>query len=171
MPTYETLFITPPDLTDEQEKATVESLAQVITDGGGTFTANERMGRRRLAYPIRKFDEGVYVRFLYDAAIAVPRELERRIRLSENVLRSLTVKLEKEWAAAAKDDAVRAAQRREEAARAAAEAEAQAAADAEVLPVDAHATARAPPSIAFDTAMVMPRSLNDPVGLAPSNFR
>ena len=48
---------------------------------------------------------------------------------------------------------------------------AYAAADADVLPVEAQAMARAPSSIAFDTARVIPRSLNDPVGFMPSNFR
>ncbi len=107
MPTYETLFITPPTLSDDDERATVEGLAAIVTDGGGAFTVNERMGRRRLAYAIRKFEDGVYTRFLYDADIAVPKELERRIRLSDNVLRSLTVRLEEDWAAASKIQAVK----------------------------------------------------------------
>ena len=114
MPTYETLFITPPTLSDDDERATVEGLATIVTDGGGAFTVNERMGRRRLAYPIRKFDDGVYTRFLYDSAIEVPKELERRIRLSENVLRSLTVRLEEDWAEASKIQAVKDAERRAE---------------------------------------------------------
>ena len=114
MPTYETLFITPPTLSDEDERATVEGLAAVVTDGGGSFTVNERMGRRRLAYAIQKFDDGVYTRFLYDAGIDVPKELERKIRLSENVLRSLTVRLEDDWAVASKIQAVKDAERRAE---------------------------------------------------------
>jgi small subunit ribosomal protein S6 len=125
LPTYETLFITPPNLPDEEERATVDAMAQVISDGGGTIIANDRMGRRRLGYPIRKFEDGVYVRFLYDAGVEVPKELERRIRLSDRVLRSLTVRLDREWAENAKHEAVLDAQRRvEEAERKAAEAEA-----------------------------------------------
>ena len=138
MPTYETLFITPPTLSDEDERATVETLAAIVTDGGGSFTANERMGRRRLAYSIRKFEDGVYTRFLYDSAVEIPKELERRIRLSDNVLRSLTVRMEENWAEASKVQAVKDAERRaadairmaeEEAARAVAE-EAKAAEEA-----------------------------------------
>ena len=115
MPTYETIFITVPNITEDDERATVETLAQIVTDGGGSMVTRDRMGRRRLAYPIRKFEDGVYTRLLYDSDAAVPRELERRFRLSENVLRYLTVCLEKEWAVQAKEDAVRDAKRRAEA--------------------------------------------------------
>jgi small subunit ribosomal protein S6 len=125
MHTYETLFITSPNLTEDDEHATVEAMAAIVSDGGGEMVANERMGRRRLAYPIRKFEDGVYTRFLYDATSEVPKELERRIRLSDKVLRSLTVRLEEDWAVVAKEDAVRDAERR---ARAEAERAAEAAA-------------------------------------------
>jgi small subunit ribosomal protein S6 len=116
MQTYETLFITNPTLTEDVERKTVDTLSAIVTDGGGTMVANDRMGRRRLAYPIHKHTDGVYVRFLYDSEAAVPKELERRIRLSDNVLRVLTVRLEQKWAVAAKEQAVRDAQARAEAA-------------------------------------------------------
>ncbi|HXV78143.1 MAG TPA: 30S ribosomal protein S6 [Candidatus Polarisedimenticolaceae bacterium] len=112
MHTYETLFITPPTLSDAEEQSTVDTMARVVADGGGSMVANERMGRRRLAYPISKHEDGVYVRFLYDAEPAVPKELERRIRLSDQILRSLTVRLEDDWAVAAKEEAVHEAERR-----------------------------------------------------------
>lgn len=116
MQTYETLFVTTPTLTEEEERSTVDALAQIVTDGGGTFTTNERMGRRRLAYPIEKHNDGVYIRFLYDSDIAVPKELERRLRLSDRILRMLTVCLEPKWAVASKEQAVRDIQARAEAA-------------------------------------------------------
>jgi small subunit ribosomal protein S6 len=116
MQTYETLFITSPTLTEEVERTTVDALSQVVTEGGGTMVAHDRMGRRRLAYPIQKHTDGVYVRFLYDSEAAVPKELERRIRLSDKILRVLTVRLEQKWAVAAKEQAVRDAQARAEAA-------------------------------------------------------
>ena len=106
MQTYETLFITTPTLTEDEERSTVETLAQIVTEGGGTFAANERMGRRRLAYPIEKHTDGVYIRFLYDAESEVPKELERRIRLSDRILRALTVRLETKRAVAAKEQHV-----------------------------------------------------------------
>jgi len=113
--TYETVFITVPTLTDDEERTLVGSLAQVVTDGGGTLVANDRMGRRRLAYVIRKCDDGIYTRFLYDSLPSVPKELERRIRISDKVLRYLTVRLEVEWAVAAKEQAVKDALARAEA--------------------------------------------------------
>jgi small subunit ribosomal protein S6 len=128
VPTYETLFITPPNLSEDDEQAVLDAMAQVVTTGGGAMLAKDRMGRRRLAYPIRKFEDGIYIRFLYDSEPDVPKELERRIRLSDNVLRSLTVVLERDWAAAAKVQAKRDAERRAEAA---AEVERQAEAEAE----------------------------------------
>jgi len=105
--TYETIFITRPTLTEDEEKTAVEGMAQIVTSGGGSFTANDRMGRRRLAYPILKQTDGVYIRFLYDSEPAVPKELERRCRLSDDVLRAMTVRLEPNWAVAAKEKAVR----------------------------------------------------------------
>jgi small subunit ribosomal protein S6 len=120
--TYETVFITAPTLTEDEEKSIVGGLAQIVDDGGGAMVANERLGRRRLAYTIGKFDDGVYTRFLYDSEAAVPKELERRFRISDKVIRYLTVRLETDWAADAKVQAVRDAEARAaaEAARAAA---------------------------------------------------
>jgi small subunit ribosomal protein S6 len=117
MHTYETLFVATPTLSEEDEQATVEALAQVVSGGGGVMTVNERIGRRRLAYPIQKQADGVYIRFLYDAEPAVPKELERRIRLSDRILRVLTVRLEPNWAVAAKEQAIRDAEARAEAER------------------------------------------------------
>jgi len=125
--TYETVFITLPSLTEQEEADLVSALAQVVSDDGGAMAANDRMGRRRLAYPIRKFEDGVYTRFLYDSSPAVPKELDRRIRLSDKILRHLTVRLEPDWAVAAKEQAVRDAAARVESARLAVIAAAEAA--------------------------------------------
>jgi small subunit ribosomal protein S6 len=166
MQTYETIFIAAPTLTEQEELETVEAMAEVVTQGGGTFTANDRMGRRRLAYPILKHQDGVYVRFLYDAEADVPKELERRVRLSDRLLRSLTVRLEPNWAVAAKEQAVRDAQARVEAAErekveaaAAAEREkleaaaaAEAAARGEVEPASETETVAAPTEVASSEA-------------------
>ena len=173
MHTYETLFITSPNLTEEEEQATVEALAVLIPDGGGEMITNDRMGRRRLAYPIRKFEDGVYTRFLYDSTSEVPKELERRIRLSDKVLRSLTVRLEEDWAVAAKEEAVREAERRvrveaERAAEAAAaEAAAEVAAEAEAEAAAAAAAAPDEPEVAEETEA--PEKKAEAVETAPAD--
>ena len=125
MRTYETVFITLPTLTEDEERAIVGGFEQVLTDSGATMFTTDRMGRRRLAYPIQKFEDGVYTRFLYDSGTEVPRELERRMRISDKVLRHLTVQLEREWAVGAKEQVVKDAQAKAaaEARRAALEAE------------------------------------------------
>jgi len=155
MQTYETIFITRPTLTEDEEKSTVESMLQIVTGGGGEVTANDRMGRRRLAYPILKQTDGVYVRFLYDSEPAVPKELERRMRLSDDVLRAMTIRLEPNWAAAAKVQAVRDEETRIENERLererAAEAEIEAAKKAEEEAAAAEATPEATPEAATET--------------------
>lgn len=127
MTTYETVFITAPNLTEDVERSTVESMTAIVAERGGSLIANDRMGRRRLAYPIKKFDDGVYIRLLYDAEPDVPHELERRLRLSDHVLRSLTVRLESDWAKDAKEKAAQAKIRAEQEAKEAAEAATRAA--------------------------------------------
>jgi len=119
--TYETVFITVPTLTDDEERAIVDGFTAIVTDGGGVFAANDRMGRRRLAYPIKKFEDGVYTRFLYDSDSGVPKELDRRLRISDKVIRHMTISMELDWAVASKEQAVRdaAARAEAEAARAA----------------------------------------------------
>jgi small subunit ribosomal protein S6 len=123
--TYETVFITLPTLTEDEERAIVGGFEQVLSDSGATMFTTDRMGRRRLAYPIQKFEDGVYTRFLYDSGADVPRELERRMRISDKVLRHLTVQLEREWAVGAKEQVIKDAQAKveAEARRAALEAE------------------------------------------------
>jgi small subunit ribosomal protein S6 len=137
------VFITAPTLTDDEEKTLVSGLAQIVDDGGGSMVANDRLGRRRLAYPIGKFDDGIYTRFLYDSGAGVPKELERRIRNSDKV------RLEQDWAADAKVQAVRDAEARAqaEAARAAAPEGAPVAPD---IPIDPFDRPRTRPQAAED---------------------
>lgn len=152
MPTYETIFITRPNLTDEDEGAVVSTVEGLISEGGGSIVYQDRMGRRRLAYPIQKFEDGTYYRFLYEAATTIPQEIERRNRLSDRVMRSMTVRLDKHESVRAREQAVLDAQRREEDARKAAEraeqeaqeAAAAAAAEAAKAAEPAEAPAEAP---------------------------
>ncbi len=117
MKTYETIIITTPELPEDEEKALVDSMVSILQERDGELHINDRMGRRRLAYPIRKLEEGVYTRLLYDSGSDVPTEMERRLRLSDRVLRVLTVALEKEWAKDAKEAAAQLIVDRAEAAK------------------------------------------------------
>lgn len=115
MRTYETIYITLPTLSDEEDQAALEGFASVVSEAGGATAVKERMGRRRLAYPIKKMEDGVYHRLLYDGEPSVPKELDRRLRISDKVLRHLTVRMEPDWAQASKEQAIRDAQARAEA--------------------------------------------------------
>lgn len=94
MRTYELLFVMQPDLDEEGLNALVEQLQQVMVANGGQVVKTEHWGRRKLAYPIEKRREGYYVLVhaqLEQKAIA---ELERAIKLSDDVLRHLMVRLD-----------------------------------------------------------------------------
>jgi small subunit ribosomal protein S6 len=92
--TYELVFVAQPELDEDGLKALVESVQQVMIDSGGEIVKIEEMGRRRLAYPIRKHREGHYT--LMHAKLERPAimELERSLKLSEDVLRHLLVRLD-----------------------------------------------------------------------------
>ena len=130
MQTYETILITLPTLTEEEEKTTVDIFESIITDGGGQIDYRDRMGKRRLAYPILKLDDGVYTRFLYDSEASVVTEVERRARLHDKVMRYITIKLERTWAREAKEKAIEDIQARKDAIVAAEVAAVEAAAKA-----------------------------------------
>jgi small subunit ribosomal protein S6 len=91
---YELIFIGDPDLEQEALDAVVERIQGVITANGGEIIKVESMGRRRLAYPIKRRREGHYMLIharLDNAAIA---ELERSLRLADDVLRHMLVRLD-----------------------------------------------------------------------------
>lgn len=88
---YETIFILDPTLEDAKVNEEVERAGGVIRDQGGTVGDIERWGRRRLAYEISKRRDGVYTLIRYHAPGDTVKELERRLRLNESVLRVLTV--------------------------------------------------------------------------------
>jgi small subunit ribosomal protein S6 len=91
---YELIFIGDPELDQEALDATVERIQGVITANGGEIIKVDSMGRRRLAYPIKRRREGHYMLIharLDNTAIA---ELERSLRLAEDVLRHMLVRLD-----------------------------------------------------------------------------
>ena len=117
MKTYESIIITTPEMPEADEKVLVDGMVSIIAEREGTLHINDRLGRRRLAYPIKKSEDGVYTRLLYDSGSDAPQEMERRLRLSDKVLRVMTVALEKVWAEDAKKEAVRIIEEKAENAR------------------------------------------------------
>ncbi|TFH24717.1 MAG: 30S ribosomal protein S6 [Myxococcales bacterium] len=87
---YETLVVLTNDVVIEQ-MALMEGFTTVITAGGGTLDENHDWGSRKLAYPIKKQDEGHYYLLEYNAEPAVVSELERTMRISDGVLRYMSI--------------------------------------------------------------------------------
>ncbi len=92
MHNYEFTFIVHPDVEDEGMTGVVEKVSQFITGGGGQITNVNRWGRRRLAYPIRKQREGYYVLMHVQLDPQSINELERSLKLTEEVIRYLLVR-------------------------------------------------------------------------------
>jgi small subunit ribosomal protein S6 len=88
---YETTFILEPGLDEARVNEEIERVAQWIRDMGGEVLDTQRWGKRRLAYEINRKRDGIYTLMLYQAPGAVVKELERRLRLNESVIRVLTV--------------------------------------------------------------------------------
>ena len=96
MRTYELLFIARPELEEEELGALVESIQKAMTDNGGEIVDVEHWGKRTLAYAIKHKTEGYYV--LIHAKLELPaiREMERTLKLSEDVLRYLLVRMDED---------------------------------------------------------------------------
>ena len=94
MPYYESVFIARQDITSAQVDALSAEFAEIIRKNGGQVTKTESWGLRTLAYRIKKNRKGHYVLFNLDAPAAAVQELERNMRLHEDVLRYLTVHVE-----------------------------------------------------------------------------
>ena len=91
---YEELFIVRPDATDEEVDPLVDQLKGVITHGGGTLEKTEKWGVRKLAYRVLKYNEGQYVLLQFSAKPETVKEIERRLRVADLVLKFLTVRID-----------------------------------------------------------------------------
>lgn len=90
MTNYELMFILDPTLEDEKKDATVETVKGIIETEGEVGNVDV-WGMRKLAYPIQKKNEGYYVVVEFKAEPTLPKELDRRLRISDNVMRHLIV--------------------------------------------------------------------------------
>ena len=91
---YEELFIVKPDAPDEEVDAFVETLRAQLTTAGATVDKVDKWGKRRLAYRVDKYREGSYVLFQFTGGPEIVSELERRLRVSDVVLKFLTVRID-----------------------------------------------------------------------------
>src|SRR3954447_24238536 len=89
---YEMVYVAQPDLGEEGLRELNERLTQLITSQQGAVSGTEIWGKRTLAYPIKKYYEGHYVLHRFQMAPAGTEELDRLLRLNENVLRYLVVR-------------------------------------------------------------------------------
>src|ERR1700741_1908410 len=133
---YELMFIVRPDMTDEDLDKLIGTLQSVVPASGGTGKKVEKMGKRRLAYTVRKFHDGIYVLMVVEGGGPVIHELERRLRVTEPVIKFLTVRIDEEHKRLAKIKKLRDAKKKVSAQPAAAAAE-----PAAVPPAETPATA------------------------------
>jgi len=144
---YEVMFIVRPDVEDADLDKLIAGFEHTIVNGGGTVRSTEKLGRRKLAYTVRKFNDGNYVLLTIDADGTLVHELERRLRVSEPVIKFITVRMDEEQKRLDKIKAIRATRKKlsaqpvaaapAEAATAEAPAEAAPAEPAETAPVSA----------------------------------
>ena len=110
---YEVVFVLAPTLSQEGTQQLVETFSDAAKEMGADILKVDEWGKRRLAFPVNKFNQGIYVilKLEEEAAVAV-KELERRFRVNDSVIRYLTIRVDQEIKVAEKLKARRAVKRR-----------------------------------------------------------
>jgi small subunit ribosomal protein S6 len=93
---YELMFIVRPDMVEEEQDKLISTLESEVSSSGGKVKSMERMGKRRLAYTVRRFHDGIYILLTVEGGGALIHELERRLRVTEPVIKFLTVRIDEE---------------------------------------------------------------------------
>ncbi|MBW8869821.1 MAG: 30S ribosomal protein S6, partial [Acidobacteriales bacterium] len=94
--TYELMFIVRSDMPDEDQDKLISYLENAVTTSGGQVKNVEKMGKRRLAYTVRKFHDGIYILLTFEGSGGLVHELERRLRVNEPVIKFLSVRIDEE---------------------------------------------------------------------------
>ena len=131
---YEVMYIVRPDVVDEELDKLIANFESTVTNGGGVVKSSDKWGRRKLAYTVRKFNDGNYVLLTVEANGTVIAELERRLRVTEPVIKFITVRMDEEEKRLAKIRAHRNAHKKRSAEPAQAPAPVEAAPVAAVVP-------------------------------------
>jgi small subunit ribosomal protein S6 len=142
--TYEIMFIVRPDVEEAEIDKLIEGFSANVTNGGGEIKSVEKMGRRRLAYTVRKFNDGFYILLNIAAEGSLITEIERRLRVSEQVIKFITVRMDEEEKRLAKVKALRDSKVKRSAQPVSQAPQAPAAEPAEVEEVSAAAAPEAP---------------------------
>jgi len=95
MPTYETIFICPPDLPTEELEELVKRFEKIITEGQGEIIARDKLGRRKLGYEVKGYREGFMCYFNFSCPSSLIPELRKSYRVTDKVIRHLIVKVDK----------------------------------------------------------------------------
>ncbi len=95
MNNYETLYVLKPTLTDEETASNIAKIEEILVKNGAQILATNKMGMRKLAYPVEKNERGVYTIVYFKAVGSVIAELERNLKFNEEVIKYLTVKYTK----------------------------------------------------------------------------
>src|SRR2546422_7170008 len=96
MRVYEVLFIIAPNIEESDIDTLITQLSDVATNQGAHIAKIDRMGRRRLAYPIGKFNDGHYVVLTVEGTGAEIAEIERRMRVTDAVIRYITIRIDED---------------------------------------------------------------------------
>lgn len=110
--TYELMFIVRPDMSEEDQDKLISNLESAVSSSGGRVVNMEKMGKRRLAYTVQKFNDGIYVLLTFEGSGGLVHELERRLRVSEPVIKFLSVRIDQEQKRLDKVKAIREARRK-----------------------------------------------------------
>jgi small subunit ribosomal protein S6 len=105
--TYELMFIVRPDMVEEDQEKLMSSVEAQVGNAGGTVKSVERMGKRRLAYNVRKFQDGIYMLMVLEGEGPMVKQVERRLRVTEPVIKFITVRVDQEQKRLAKVKALR----------------------------------------------------------------
>ncbi len=112
---YELLYIVQPTLSEEELKNITDGIAEIITKSGGEILKNEIWQKKNLAYPIKKYKQGYYVLVHFKAQPNLPKKLEEKMRIKEDILRFMTtVMLKKDIASYTKQQEEKAVEDKKE---------------------------------------------------------
>jgi small subunit ribosomal protein S6 len=110
--TYELMFIVRPDMTEEDQDKLISTLETAVTSSGGLVKSVEKMGKRRLAYIVRRFHDGLFILLTFEGSGGLVHELERRLRVTEPVIKFLSVRIDEEQKRLDKIKAIKDAKRK-----------------------------------------------------------